>query len=323
MLPCSTEMEPYAIQSVESVDLEERLAKMENFMADLANTTAAMEQRCLKTCFKMVNGMRADLQEEMRDSVAKMASQLSQSTPVKVDAPLDSSSQRKIAIDGAASKIMDRMGDTRIENKCFKMVTAMRDELQKELRETVAEMASRKEIDIEGRASTIMDHIDKESRSVWCKIDQIDVVQDRYGDAIAARQDKLICNLTSDAQQVRFELDELNAVQKSIDLAVSQKQGQCARAVSESSNAQDIAPLLAGMQELQQCVKASSADIWQLHKQYDHDHHNSNSRLECLEKVTSSWQNERLIVKSTIADDASEASTDGMARESEDSGDSE
>jgi len=312
LLPCSTEMEPYAIQSVENVNLEERLSKIENFMADMGNTTASMERRCLKTCFKMVNGMRADLQEEMRETVAKMVSQLSQSAPVNIDARVDSRSPKE----------MDCLIES-VEQSCFKMVSAKCDKLQKELRETVAEMASRKEIALEGSVSTIMDHIDKESRSVWCKIDQIDMVQDRYGGAIAARQDELILNLASDAQQVRIELDELNAVQKSIDLEVALAQGRSARAISESSSAQDIAPIIAGMQELHQCVKAASSDIWQLHKQYDHDHHNSNSRLECLEKVTSTWQNERLISKSAIADDVSEASTDGMVHESEDSVDSE
>jgi len=290
-MPVSSYLQPWALPpAVEQVGLEDRLSKMESFMADMASTNvqlcASMEKRCLKTCFKMVNAMRDDLRQEMREAFAA-----TESTAVDVV----SSSRREIEIEGMASTIIERMGvmeNTTVdlyqsmEKGCFEMVSAMREDLHQEMLETMAEMANQSEIEIERL------------------IDQIDMTN-----VITMRHDERICNLISEAEDFRSELDEVNL----------QIEGPWAQTVSETSHTRDDF-----VQATMTHMSNMSKNLSHLHQQHDQDHNDSTTRLERLEKVTRSLQNERKASKSTFADDGSDnTSTDGTIRESEISLDSE
>jgi len=259
------------------VSLEERLSKVESFMANAAN-------RSVHLCTSMVNIMRDELRAQMCEIEAQMARQLRESAPVASVGPLVGIGYDVGMADDEAmmermqrETMTERMHDvantcSSMEQRCFEMVNAMRDDLQKQM----AEAASQREAETEGRVSStimrVMDQLDMES-------------------TISERQDECICKLKSEAQQFRLELDELTA-----------HIARHARAVSATSSARD------------EFVKATMDHIWQLHKQHDRDRDDSTTRLERLEKATIALQNERFISKKAVVDEGSETSTHGTAR---------
>jgi len=181
---------------------------------------------------------------------------------------------------------------TSTEQQCFKMVNSMRDELQKEMRETMAEMAqapaistSQIESEVHGMVSTILEPM----------MDQVDMAS-----GIMQRQDECIYKVMAEMQQMRIELDELN-------LRVD---GPFARAVSEETNQDDsiynirvetqqMRALLQLQVELQQQMRSELDEVnetiatpagsftKQLHQQYDHRHDDSISGLERLKQAIS------------------------------------